>query len=114
MVFMKRPARLRTMGCFVVGMLLLTSAPAFAQINFVGEWTGRYHEDQPDRVPGEPRVRDEQWSLHAERAARVRELGDAAGAEADGSRIIPVGAQLPGHGQVPVRRWNDLGRVRCS
>ncbi|HVQ16570.1 MAG TPA: MBL fold metallo-hydrolase, partial [Vicinamibacterales bacterium] len=29
------------------------AAPAFAQINFVGEWTGRYHEDQPDRVPGE-------------------------------------------------------------
>ena len=27
--------------------------PAFAQVNFVGEWNGRYHEDQPDRVPGE-------------------------------------------------------------
>jgi glyoxylase-like metal-dependent hydrolase (beta-lactamase superfamily II) len=50
---MKRPARLLTMACFVVGMVLVTSAPAFAQINFVGEWTGRYHEDQPDRVPGE-------------------------------------------------------------
>ena len=34
-------------------VLLLGAAPAFAQINFVGEWTGRYHEDQPDRVPGE-------------------------------------------------------------
>ena len=33
--------------------MLLGAAPAFAQINFVGEWTGRYHEDQPDRVPGE-------------------------------------------------------------
>jgi len=50
---MKRRARPLTMACFVVGMLLVTSAPAFAQINFVGEWTGRYHEDQPDRVPGE-------------------------------------------------------------
>jgi glyoxylase-like metal-dependent hydrolase (beta-lactamase superfamily II) len=34
-------------------LLVLAAAPAFAQINFAGEWTGRYHEDQPDRVPGE-------------------------------------------------------------
>jgi hypothetical protein len=34
-------------------LVLLGAAPAVAQINFVGEWTGRYHEDQPDRVPGE-------------------------------------------------------------
>jgi cyclase len=34
-------------------LAVLVAAPAFAQINFVGEWTGRYHEDQPDRVPGE-------------------------------------------------------------
>ena len=33
--------------------LLVLNAPAFAQISFVGEWSGRYHEDQPDRVPGE-------------------------------------------------------------
>jgi len=41
-------------GIIVVWLLVLSgAAPAFAQINFVGEWTGRYHEDQPDRVPGE-------------------------------------------------------------
>ena len=34
-------------------LMLSAAAPAFAQVNFVGEWTGRYHEDQPDRVPGE-------------------------------------------------------------
>jgi cyclase len=28
------------------------AAPAAAQISLVGEWTGRYHEDQQDRVPG--------------------------------------------------------------
>jgi glyoxylase-like metal-dependent hydrolase (beta-lactamase superfamily II) len=33
--------------------LVFASAPAAAQISFVGEWSGRYHEDQPDRVPGE-------------------------------------------------------------
>lgn len=33
--------------------LLVASPPALAQVSFVGDWTGRYHEDQPDRVPGE-------------------------------------------------------------
>jgi len=38
----------------LVGTCLLALAwPAAAQVNFSGEWTGRYHEDQPDRVPGE-------------------------------------------------------------
>jgi cyclase len=31
----------------------LWAVPAFAQVSFVGDWSGRYHEDQPDRVPGE-------------------------------------------------------------
>jgi hypothetical protein len=33
--------------------LLVAAMPAAAQVNFSGEWSGRYHEDQPDRVPGE-------------------------------------------------------------
>jgi hypothetical protein len=32
--------------------LLMTSAGAAAQVNFSGEWSPRYHEDQPDRIPG--------------------------------------------------------------
>jgi glyoxylase-like metal-dependent hydrolase (beta-lactamase superfamily II) len=41
--------------CVIVAAwaLLVAASPAVAQISFVGEWTGRYHEDQPDRVPGE-------------------------------------------------------------
>jgi len=31
----------------------VAAAPARAQLNLVGEWTGRYHEDQGDRVPGD-------------------------------------------------------------
>jgi hypothetical protein len=30
----------------------LVGRPAFAQIMLVGEWSPRYHEDQPDRIPG--------------------------------------------------------------
>ncbi len=40
---------LRRSGSCVV---MAAAAPASAQVSFVGDWTGRYHEDQPDRVPG--------------------------------------------------------------
>ena len=36
-----------------VALVLSAASPAFAQVSFVGDWSGRYHEDQPDRVPGE-------------------------------------------------------------
>jgi hypothetical protein len=34
-------------------LLTLAAGPALAQISLVGEWTGKYHEDQSDRVPGD-------------------------------------------------------------
>jgi hypothetical protein len=40
----------------LVGIVLsvaVAAAPARAQLSLVGEWTGRYHEDQGDRVPGD-------------------------------------------------------------
>jgi len=40
----------------VFGVALATAVaiatPAFAQVSLVGEWSPRYHEDQPDRIPG--------------------------------------------------------------
>jgi hypothetical protein len=40
----------------VTGLLLLaaimTARPTAAQVSLVGEWSPRYHEDQPDRIPG--------------------------------------------------------------
>jgi hypothetical protein len=39
-----------------IGVALATAValatPAFAQVSLVGEWSPRYHEDQPDRIPG--------------------------------------------------------------
>ena len=32
--------------------LILIAAPAFAQVDFSGEWAPRFYEDQPERVPG--------------------------------------------------------------
>jgi hypothetical protein len=34
-------------------LLTLAAGPACAQISLVGEWAGKYHEDQGDRVPGD-------------------------------------------------------------
>ena len=40
-------------GLRALFLALLISTPAFAQLSIVGEWAGRYHEDQGDRVPGD-------------------------------------------------------------
>ena len=45
--------RLLRRGAVAALLVLMCAAPSPAQINFAGEWAGRYHEDQPDRVPGE-------------------------------------------------------------
>src|SRR3989442_15874195 len=37
----------------LVFCLWALATPAFAQMNLEGEWAGRYHEDQTDRVPGD-------------------------------------------------------------
>jgi hypothetical protein len=41
-------------GCRPVAIfaLMLVAAPLFAQVDFSGEWAPRFHEDQPERVPG--------------------------------------------------------------
>ena len=41
-----------TILAVLVGTALLVAAPASAQVSLLGEWAGRYHEDQIDRVPG--------------------------------------------------------------
>lgn len=33
-------------------LLLSLAIPVFAQVDFVGEWAPRFHEDQPERIPG--------------------------------------------------------------
>jgi hypothetical protein len=35
-----------------LGVSLAAATPAFGQVSLVGEWSPRYHEDQPDRIPG--------------------------------------------------------------
>src|SRR5947207_2826871 len=39
-------------GFFVLAAIVLVTVPAFAQVDFSGEWAPRFYEDQPERVPG--------------------------------------------------------------
>lgn len=54
----------------VLLVMLLAGAPAFAQMDFSGEWAPRFHEDQPERVPG-PELGD-YLGLPINEAARMR------------------------------------------
>jgi hypothetical protein len=40
------------LAAVALGTVLAVAAPARAQVSLVGEWSPRYHEDQPDRIPG--------------------------------------------------------------
>jgi glyoxylase-like metal-dependent hydrolase (beta-lactamase superfamily II) len=40
-------------GVVTAAIVLMCAGRSFAQVNFVGEWMGKYHEDFLDRVPGE-------------------------------------------------------------
>jgi glyoxylase-like metal-dependent hydrolase (beta-lactamase superfamily II) len=44
---------MKTFIVVAVCAFTLAASPATAQVSFAGDWSGRYHEDQPDRVPGE-------------------------------------------------------------
>ena len=48
----------------------LVPLPAYAQVDFSGEWAPRFHEDQPERVPG-PQLGD-YLGLPINDAARLR------------------------------------------
>src|SRR3989442_5393679 len=39
-------------GVLVVTAVSMSAAPARAEVDFSGEWAPRFHEDQPERVPG--------------------------------------------------------------
>src|SRR5438445_2212471 len=44
--------RIGIMGPLVLLMTLILSIPAFAQVDFSGEWAPRFYEDAPERGPG--------------------------------------------------------------
>jgi len=47
------PSEVRALLISASLCLIVAAVPAHAQLSIVGEWAGRYHEDQGDRVPGD-------------------------------------------------------------
>ena len=62
--------RQRVVGLVIWLAGILVSVPAFAQVDFSGEWAPRIYEDQPERVPG-PELAD-YLGLPLNDAARLR------------------------------------------
>src|SRR4051794_15845656 len=67
-----RKAPMRAIARVAVAVLAFAGAavPAAAQVDFSGEWAPRFHEDQPERVPG-PELGD-YLGLPINDAARLR------------------------------------------
>ena len=61
---------LKTVKLALVAYALTIGIPAVGQVNLVGHWSGQYHEDQPDRLPG-PELGD-YGGLPINAAARMR------------------------------------------
>jgi hypothetical protein len=49
---MTRESRLRLAGATFLLACASIAGQASAQVNLAGQWTGFYHEDEPDRLPG--------------------------------------------------------------
>jgi glyoxylase-like metal-dependent hydrolase (beta-lactamase superfamily II) len=44
---------MKTFLCICAALWFLTASTTFAQMELSGEWAGKYHEDQTDRIPGD-------------------------------------------------------------
>jgi hypothetical protein len=99
---------------FAVPLLLLVmlpvSGPAFAQVDFSGEWAPRFYEDQPERVPG-PELGD-YLGLPINDAARLRaDSWDASLLTLPEWQCRPHSADYIWRGPSPVRIWKEVEPV---
>src|SRR5438477_13193773 len=89
---------------------LLVAAPARGQVDFSGEWAPRFHEDQPERVPG-PELGD-YLGIPINDAARMR--GDSWKASIQTLpewQCRPHSADYIWRGPSPLRIWKDADPV---
>ena len=91
------------------GLLLLSSAPAFAQLDPSGEWAPRFHEDQPERIPG-PDIGD-YLGLPINDAARMRgDIWDASILTLPEHQCKPHPADYGPRGPANLRIWKEVDR----
>src|ERR1700732_1351994 len=92
---------------WLVLLVGLSSLSAFAQVDFSGEWAPRFHEDQPERVPG-PELGD-YLGLPINDAARTRAYTwEASLLTMPEWQCRPHSADYIWRGPSPVRIWKEI------
>lgn len=94
-------------ACLAALACLALVTPATAQNDFVGEWEARYHEDQPERIPG-PALGD-YLALPINDAARMRaETWDASLHTLPEWQCRPHPADYGTRGPANLRIWKEV------
>jgi hypothetical protein len=88
-------------------MAILLSYPAHAQTDPAGEWSPRFHEDEPERIPG-PEIAD-YLGLPINAAARLRgDSWDATLLEIPENQCRAHGADYAWRGPSNIRIWKEV------
>lgn len=97
-------------GGLLAAAIVLAATPAFAQMDFSGDWRALMHEDQAERIPG-PEL-GEFFGIPINDAARWRaELWDASIQTLPEWQCRPHGADYITRGPSPPRIWKELDPV---
>jgi cyclase len=104
------PTDARRRAIVTLAGFLFTAIPALAQVDFSGEWSPRFHEDQPERVPG-PELGD-YLGLPINTAARMRaDTWDASLLTLPEWQCRPHSADYIWRGPSQVRIWKEVDTV---
>src|SRR3979411_187691 len=94
----------------LVGMALAATlaaaAPARAQVSLIGEWSPRYHEDQPDRIPG-PELGDYTGLPLTDGARLAADSWDASRLTLREHQCKVHNAPYILHGPIQIRIWEE-------
>jgi hypothetical protein len=94
-------------GPLLLLVTTLVSTPAFAQADLSGEWGNRFHEDQPERIPG-PDIGD-YLGLPINEAARLRgDSWDASLLTLPEHQCKPHPADYSPRGPANLRIWKEI------
>jgi hypothetical protein len=103
-------ARSSIVAAGVLSVAFLATPVAFAQVDLSGEWAPRFHEDQPERVPG-PELGD-YLGIPISDAARLRgESWDAAIMTLPEWQCRPHSADYIWRGPSPLRIWKEVDPI---
>src|SRR6516162_3317119 len=98
-----------TLRFCLTATMMLAAAPVFAQVDLTGEWNPRFHEDQPERIPG-PEIGD-YLGLPVSDAARMRgDSWDASLLTMPEHQCKPHPSDYGIRGPANLRIWKEIDR----